>query len=260
MVRRVALISCGILVIWLIVLAVLDRALEDRQARHTTERLGESLQATATVGATDLALIRGRLDFEQLAVHRDDVVGHLAIDVASVRCELGPLGWALIDHACRELSVAGVRLEVSAAALFQLKHPKRPPIHVGRVEIDDATLVFAASAIAPGIGAIEIHIDHAVSGATVLRTPLSWIFTLDELRARIDLPAGIAVHVAYAGGVLSASGALFGKTPVELPVALPSSDGDAHAELELLAKLGKDLAERLVAKRAEDWLKSRLVR
>ena len=225
-----------------------------------TERLGESLQATCTIGAIDLALVRGRLELEHLALHRDDVVGHLAIDVAEVRCELRPLGLALVDRGCRELAVRGTRMEVSAAALFQIKNPKRPPIHADRVVIDDAVLAFSPSAIVPSLGEIRIAIDHAESGPTSFRTPMSWIFSLDELRAHIDLPAGIALHLAYHDGVLSAAGSLFGATPVEVPIQLPVVDAvrDAHEEIALLFKLGKDIAERLVAKRAEDWLRSKL--
>src|SRR4051812_15990602 len=160
------------------------------EARHVEERVGQSLQATATVGDSDLALGRGRLLLDRLSVKRDDVVGHLALDVAQVRCELAPLGWALVDHDCRELAITGMRLDVSAAALFKLQHPAHRPIRARTVIIEDAELVFAPSAIVPNIGRVAIRIEHAEAGATVFRTPLSWIFSLQELRARIELPAG----------------------------------------------------------------------
>lgn len=259
--RRVVLIVAGVLAGWIALLVILGVALGGHQERTTRERLAESLQATVAVGDVDLALVRGHLTIDQLAVKRDDAVGHLAIDVVGVRCDLLPLGLALFDRDCRELHVRGLRLEVSTAALFKLSRPpKRRPIHADHMVIDNATLVFLPSAFAPNLGRIEITIERAVAGATTLRTPLSWLFSLSELRARFALPAGITVHVGYRDGVLTAAGSLFGSSPVSLPIELPvaSTAKDAHEELLLLVQLGRQIAERLVAKRAEDWLRSKL--
>lgn len=258
--KRVAIVTACVVAGWLVALLVLDMVVEGREARTTSERLGESLQATATIADTDVALVRGHLDLSGLAIHRDDVVGHLAIDVADVRCELAPLGWALVDRDCRDLVVRGVRLEVSTAALFQIKNPKRKPIRADHVVIDDAELVFSPSAFAPSLGRIAIAIEHAEASDTVFRTPLSWLFSLEQLRARLELPAGIALRVDYAGGMLSVAGSLFGSTPVTLPVQLPvaAAAHDAHEEIAALVQWGKDLAEALVAKRAEDWLRAKL--
>jgi hypothetical protein len=87
---------------------------------------------------------------------------------------------------------------------------------------------------------------------------LSWLFALDELRAKLELPGDIALRVSYAGGILAVSGALFGSQPVELPIELPRAAlaGDAKAEVALLATVGKQIAERVVAKRASDWLRA----
>ena len=260
MLRRLVIVGIGALAVWLVILVVLDLALAGRQAAEVGDRVGESLQAKATVAETDLALVRGRLTLGTLAVRRDDVIGHLAIDVAEVRCELAPLGWALVDRECRELAVRGVRLEVSTAALFKIKNPKRPPIRAEHVVIDDAVLTFSPSAFVPSLGKISIQIEHAEAGPTVFRTPLSWIFSSDELRARIDMPAGITLHLIYKAGVLSAAGSLFGSTPVTLPVTLPVAGvaHDAHEEIQALVSFGEDLAAKLVEKRAEDWLRSKL--
>jgi hypothetical protein len=83
---------------------------------------------------------------------------------------------------------------------------------------------------------------------------------MQELRASIELPAGMTVHLVYQGGVMSASGSVFGAGPVEIPVTLPvrSAADDARAELARLVELGKDVAERLVARRAKEWLRSKL--
>jgi hypothetical protein len=53
---------------------------------------------------------------------------------------------------------------------------------------------------------------------------------------------------------------VFGSAPVELPVALPvaSLAKDAHEEIELLVQFGKDIAGKLVAKRATDWVEQKL--
>lgn len=260
MARRLALGGVIAIALWLATLIVLDAVVAARQAATTTARVGESLQGTATLADLDLALIRGRLELDGLAVHRDDVIGHLSLDVRDVTCELAPLGWALVDRGCRELAVRGVRLEVSTAALFKLRHPKHAPIHADRVVIDDAQLAFAPSAFLPSLGRIQISIDHAEAGPTTFLTPLSWIFALQTLHASVELPAGLTVHLTYDHGVFGAAGSLFGSTPVVLPLQLPVATlyPDAHEEIQALVKLGTDLAEQLVAKRAEDWVRSKL--
>lgn len=243
-----------------VALVVAGMALEGRTRRSVAGRIAESLHAEATIERGSLSLVRGALDLETLAVHRDDAVGHLAIDVADIHCALPPLGMALIDRDCRELAVREVRLEVSAAALFKLQRPKRPPLHARRVVIDDARFEFSPSAFVPELGRIAIAIAHAEAGDTRFKTPLSWLFALRALRATIELPAGVSVELRYDAGVLSASGALFGATPVVVPVALPAGDAadDAHAEVARLAAFGRDVAERLALQRAQDWLDAKL--
>ncbi|HEX5058936.1 MAG TPA: hypothetical protein VFV99_06230 [Kofleriaceae bacterium] len=260
--KRVAKVIVGVLAGWLVVLWVLGIAIGSHQERKTVDRLAESLQAIVTIDDSNLALIRGRWSMERLAVRHDDPLGKLSIDVAGVRCELGPLGWALVDRDCSELAVTGVRMEVSSTQLFKVPRPKRKPIHAEHIVIDDAVLVFQPSAVMPSLGRIEIAIEHAESGPTTLRTPLSWLLTLETLRAKLELPAGITLHLSYAKGVLTASGSLFGSAPVELPVQLPvvALAHDTHEEMQQLIALGKDIAERLVAKRATDWLESKLKR
>lgn len=260
--RRIAIVTAGLLAGWLVVLYVLGFALGSRQERITKQRLAESLHGSVTVADSDLALIRGRWQLGQLALRRDDMIGKLSLDVASVRCELGPLGWALVSRDCGELAVRGVRLEVSSTALFKQKRPRSKPIRAERVVLHDASLSILSTAVAPGLGRIDIAIEYAESGPTVLRTPLSWLLTLEQLRAKIAMAAGITVHVTYDRGVLTASGSLFGSAPVALPIELPVAQTakDAAEEMHQLVELGKDLAQRLVAKRAQDWLESKLKR
>ena len=241
-------------------LVVTGAALEDRTRRRIAERIGESLQADAAFERGSLALVRGRLDLAGLAVHRDDAVGHLAISVDDLRCELPPLGLALVDGDCRELAIAGARFEVSSGALLRLRPPRRPPLHAGRVVIEDARLVFAPSALVPDVGRIAIAVAHAEVGDTRFKTPLSWLFALRELDATVELPAGLSLALHYDHGLLRVSGALLGAAPVTVPVALPTAQpgDDARAEIARLAAFGKDIAQRVVVQRAASWLESKL--
>jgi hypothetical protein len=260
MLRRVVLIVAGVIAAWLVVLVVLGLVYGERTARGVAGRFGESLQGTATFGDADLALVRGGLSLERLRVRRDDVLGKLSLDVADLRCDLPPLGLALVDRECAELAIDGMRLEVSALALLRLKKAKRPPTRAERVVIRDAVLGFAPSAFVPDLGRVQIRVERAEAGPTRFRTPLSWLFALRELHASFDLPAGIVVHLAYHGGVLSASGSVFGSEPVEIPVTLPVREAadDGQAELARLVAWGQAVAERLVARRAKEWLRSKL--
>jgi hypothetical protein len=260
--RRVAIVGAAVLAGWLVLLFVLGLALGGRQERKTRERLAASLQATVTIGDSDLSLVRGRWTMDRLALHHADALGALALDVEGVRCELAPLGWALVDRSCGELAVRGVRMDVSSTALFEVKRPKREPVRADRIVIDDAVLVFEPSALVPSLGRISITIEHAESGPTRMQTPLSWLLTLEALRAQLSLPAGITLHLTYEHGVLTAAGSLFGSGPVAIPLELPVRQiaRDAHGEMQQLVALGKDIAGRLVARRAQDWLESKLAR
>jgi hypothetical protein len=250
----------ALLALWLVALVVMNAALADRTSGRIAERLADSLEAKATIDDAQLALVRGHLDLEGLALRRDDLIGHLAISAGSVHCELPPLGLALVDRECRQLRVRNTRLEVSTAALFKLHRPKRPPLRVRNIVIEDARLELSPSAFLPSLGRIAIAIERAEAGPTVLKTPLSWIFSLRELRATLDLPGGVTLHLTYEGGQLRVSGGLFGATPIALPLAIPVADAadDASAEIAKLVALGKDLAQRLVLGKAEDWLRSKL--
>jgi hypothetical protein len=260
MVRRVVQIVAGVIAVWIVLLVVLAFAYTDRAGRGVAERFASSLQGSATFEDANLALVRGGIELASLKVRRDDAVGTLSLDVDDVRCDLPPLGLALVDRECRELFIGGMRLEVSSLAVFQLRKQERPPILTQRVVIEDAVLRFAPSAFLPSLGRVQIKVSRAVAGPTRFRTPLSWIFAMQELRATLDLPAGIAVHLVYRNGVMAASGSLFGSTPVELPVTLPVREAadDGAAELRRLVDFGRGLAEQLVSRRARQWLRSKL--
>ena len=257
--KRILTLALGAFALWLLALVIVGVLYGGRAGERVATRIADSLVAEVTLDESNLALVRGHLTFEHLAVHKEDL-GHLAIDVDTIRCELPPLGVALVDHECRDLIVEGVRLEVSAAAVFQLRKPKRAPLHVQHVDLRNAVLTFAPSAFLPSLGRISIKIDRAEAGPTTFKTPLSWSFSMTSLAATIELPAGITVKLAYRDGILTAAGGIFGSAPVALPLAIPvaATADDAKAEIQKLVELGRDLAEQLVARRAEDWLKSKL--
>ncbi len=258
--KRVAIAIAGLVVAWLIAMVFFGAVRGDAAADRIAHQLGESLHADATVGAHDLALVRGRFSMEQLHLLHDDAVGRLEISVGQVDCDLLPLGLALADGECRELAVHDMTMTVSSGALFALRPPKQAPPRAQRVVIDHARLDFAPSAFLPSLGRISIALDHAEAGPTVFRTPLSFVFALRSLRARLELPAGITLHLGYDGGVLSVAGSLFGSTPVALPGRVPvaAASHSGKEEIAALGELGKRLAEELVEKRASDWIHQKL--
>src|SRR5205085_3672618 len=134
-----------------------------------------------------------------LHVGRADDTGKLALDVREIHCELPPLGAALFDRDCRELAIGGMRLSATSLALFKLERPKRPPLHVYWVTIDDAA--FEIDAVG-NYGRGQLTLAHVEAGTTTFKTPLSWIFNLAELRAQVVLPVPFGtIDIAYRYGV-----------------------------------------------------------
>jgi hypothetical protein len=246
--------------VWIAVLFVLGFVLAGRTADRVAQRLGDALQATATIETAQLGLVRGNFTLERLVIRRDDAIGKLALAVGEVECDLPPLGIALVDRTCGELVVSGVHLDVSTAALFRAHQPKHRPLVADHVTIDNADIVFSPSAFVPSLGEVRVHVEHAEAGPTTFKTPLSFLFALEQLRAVFQLPAGITLRIAFADDQLVASGSLLGATPLTIPLRMPARDDadDAAAEIHKLAAFGKDLAERVVAARAGRWLETKL--
>src|SRR5262249_26008616 len=132
----------------------------------------------------------------------------------------------------------------------------RPPVSFTGLDIDDARLIFSAAASAPKWARFAVLIDHAESGATVLRTPLSWVFALTRLDARLEVPGVEPGELHYADGRLAASGGPFGEDPVSIDVTLPVPE--PGREGQQLVALGKDVAERLALARASGWINDEL--
>lgn len=257
--RKIATYALGGLCAWIAALALFGALYGGRAGERVAGRVADSLAAKVTIESTNLKMVRGGLAMSGFKARRDDL-GHLAIDIAEIDCDLPPLGLLLLDRVCRDLVIDRVRLEVSTLAVFRFKRPRRTPFRAEHVELRDARLVFMPSAFVPELGRIEVVIEHVEAGPTTFKTPLSWIFAMKELRATLELPAGVTVKLRYAGGKLQASGGIFGSTPVELPLAIPVADAadDAEAEIRKLVELGRELAEDLVKRRAKDWVRSKL--
>jgi hypothetical protein len=259
MMKKAARIAIGVFALWIVFLVIFGFAYSGRAGERVANRLGESMMAKATVGSSSLSLVRGWVELDDLRVRKDDL-GLLEIDIGHIECDLLPMGLALIDRSCGDLVIDKVRLTMTSASVLQMKRPKRKPLRVDRVEIRDAVLTFMPSAFLPDLGKIEIRVDYVEAGPTTFKTPLSWIFSMRELRATLDLPADIVLTLQYANGALTVQGSVFGSAPVTLPVSLPTANSadDAKAEMAKLVTFAKDLAEDLLETRAKNWLKSKL--
>ena len=257
--KRIAAGVGGLIALWIAVLAIVSVFYSGRAGERVATRVADSLGAEVTIADTNLKLVRGGVVMEGFKARKDDL-GHLAIDIASIDCDLPPLGLALFDRVCSDLVIDKVRLEVSTLAVFRFKKPKRTPFRTEHVRIRDAQLTFSPSAFVPDLGKIDIQVDEVEAGPTVFKTPLSWLFSMTRLTSTLDLPGDIVVELHYERGLLRAKGGIFGSTPVELPITLPVADAadDAQAEMAKLVAFGKDLAKELVEHRAKDWLKSKL--
>lgn len=246
---RIAVWLVAVAGVWLAVLVVLGMVYGGRYGQGIADRMAESLKADGSVADSDLALVRGRLQLDAMHVVREDAIGRLALDVREVRCELQPLGIALVDRDCLELAITGMRLVASSFALFKVPRPKRPPIHAGWVTIDDAVLAIDALG---DLGRGAVQLSHVEAGPTTFKSPLSWLFNLDSLRATLDLPVPFGkIEIQYRYGVLSLTGGMFAQHPFVRPIALPVQDlaEDAPRELARIGAWGKELATQIVHER-----------
>ena len=253
--RRIA-IGVGVLIaVWFVALVIIDVAYEDRYGERVADRIGDTLKGEGSMADSDLALVRGTLDLGGMHVARADDAGKLTLDVREVHCELLPLGGALFDRDCRVLSLAGMRLEASSLELFKLQPPKRPPMHAYWVTIDDAVFVIES---AGNFGRGELTLAHVEAGTTTFRTPLSWIFNLGELRARVVLPVPFGtVDIAYRYGVLSISGGIFAAKPWSKPIALPVQDlsDTPQQELARIVAWALPMLKDAINERLPPWLR-----
>jgi hypothetical protein len=247
-------VVAGLAGVWAFSLVVAGFAANGCQRRGVEARIGKSLDGKAAFASTSLSLLRGRFVGEGLTIDKEEALGSLRVRVRELDADLLPLGAALLDSRPRELILTGVELEATSLALFRTRHRGGRPFSVDALELRDVHLAAVPIGFLPSLGRLEVRIDRVRAGPTVLRTPLSWVFSLQELAATIDLPAGVRVRLEYANGRMRAQGGVFGSTPVEIPFALPKLD--PARELEQLQELGLSLLERITVSQAESLLKS----
>lgn len=216
------------------------------------DRLARSLQAEATVDSVELGLVRGHVLLRQLRLERDGTTG-FRIDVHRVDADVAPLGLAALQDTAGDVAVRGVRVEASALGLLLREPSGRRPVRVDSLRLEDVRLSLDALRLLPGLAGVEVEVVRADVGPCTLRTPLSWVFALRRLTARLRLPAGIELGLEYAGGTLRLSGSLLGGTPLEVPFALPPLD--PARELDQLAELGARLAAALAREVGARWLR-----
>lgn len=208
------------------------------------------MRANVTIGDLELSLVRGNVAIDDLHILKDDR-GYLRIDVAHADADVLPLGLALVSDSAGDVRLTGVDVEISALGALDLSGGSRTPVTFDSLVIEGAHVRVRAAHVLPGVAELDVTIDRASTGATTLRTPLSWLFALRELTAHVDLPLGGAVAVSYAAGKLRLSGAMLGSAPIELPFELPVLE--PARELAQLAELGKRLVAELIALGSSRW-------
>jgi hypothetical protein len=237
----------------MIALVVLGFAAEGCMTRRIEERIAFAFDAKARFADSDLSLLRGGFTAEGLLVTKDGG-GSLRLTVAEVDADLAPFGWALYDHYPSTLELSGIRLEASSLALLRTRGREgSKPFRVDELVIRDVHLAAMPTSLLPSLGRLEIHIDRARAGPVVMRTALSWVFSLEELVAEVSLPGGVSVALEYADGTLRVQGGAFGATPIEVPFAIPVLD--PMREVEQLQDIGIELAKKITYEQAESWLK-----
>jgi hypothetical protein len=220
-------------------------------AERMEDRLAASLDARVHIDAIDVGLVRGAFAMSGLAIDRQND-GNLHVGVERIDAGIAPLGAYLWDRDLDQVRVRGVDVEVDGWGVLRLQTPRRPPVRVAGLVVDDARLSLSPVSWAPRWARVSLTIDHAEAGDTVLRTPMSWVFSLEQLDAHLDVPGASPVMLHFAAGRLTASGSLLGAAPVTIAVTVPAPD-PGH-EGEQLRALGKDIAERLALARASDWI------
>ena len=251
--RRIAITVVGLFAAWIVVLVILGLAVGGARGESIASRLAEAVKGEGTVDGSDLALVRGHLAVDRLSIRRADEVGTLSLDIGELRCELPPLGYALVDSECRQLRLVGLVLQISTFEVFRVQRPKRPPMRAREVTIEDATIRVPLEA-----DRVEVKLEFVEAGPSVFKTPLSWIFELRALRAVVTSPLGV-VDVTYANGLLVASGGVFTK-PLVMAVPLPerNDDDDNKAELARITGWGKSLAKRALKENLKSLMRQPL--
>lgn len=260
--RRLLILALVLVTLYLLLLAVVGELAGSWAAERMQDRLAKGLGAEVKVGGVDVGLVRGQLEVAQLDLKRKDV-GAMHIVVQKAELDVAPLGGFLFarDRA-EELRVRGLTIELSTWAV--LAPPPGNPLafHVDRFDFSNVTLLIAPTLLLPGAGSVTLQIDRAKGGATTLRSAVSWLFSVDELEARVSLPGGMAANIKYTAaarqsatgprtGTVVVSSSLFDKD-LTIPLTLPEVvDGD---ELGALRQLGTRISKEIGKRKAVGFL------
>lgn len=250
---KLVIAAAVVLVGYPLLLVVLGLTLPGHVGRIIERRLAESLDGQARVGAVELGLVRGTAAVRGVVVERHHLGGTLTLAIDQLEVDVAPLGAVVVDREPRQVRVRGAHLTISGAGALDLpKQPPHPPIALGAIDVAASDLQIVVATDWPELGQVALRIDHLRAGRTVLRTPLSWVFSLIELDARVELPGDADFAIHYLDGRLSAIGGLFGDRPVAIEIELPRTPGpDEPAQLRALAL---ELGKRLVIARGKAWL------
>lgn len=252
--RQIAVGLVGATVFWMFLL-VLMGWFGDGCARERTERrLAGSMKAKVSIGSMDIGLLTGTAELHDVKIERNDR-GVFRLAIKRLDADLPPFGLALVSKQLGEVVVRGVDVQVTAMGVLDLRGGSREPVTFERLDIRDARVKLDAVSLLPGIAGLDLKVEHAIAGRTTLRTPLSWVFSLRELRATVDLPAGATATLHYKDGKLKIAGSMFGADPIELPFAIPVLE--PARELEQLAEMGRALAAELAAELGARFLEDK---
>jgi hypothetical protein len=246
----------GTTVVYLAILVVAGWLAPGCAADRIEQRLAGSLDAEVTVGDVELGLIGGHVTLRDLRIVRDQGAVDIAID--RVDAEIASLGRVLWDRDLGEVRVRGVAVTVTGSGAVGLRGDgKAEPVRMRSLRLEDVELTLMPTALLPGLGRVEVHLERAVTGPLVLRNALSWVFALGEIHAVVDV-GGASAEVDYTSGQLRVGAGLFGAKPLTVPFRIPEPDPDA-LELDQLKTLAIAVGKAIGPRAAGRWLRNQLL-
>lgn len=260
---RLFLFFIVLLTLWLLTLAIVGEVGGNWVSRRMQEKLSAGLGAEVKIGGVDIGLVRGRFEVAQMQLSRKDI-GAMRIEIQKAYADTAPLGFALIERdRAYKLTIDGLLIELSSWAV--LAPPPGSPLafHVEEFDFSRVELLLAPTLLLPGAGSVELKIERAKGGPTTLRSAVSWLFSVDELDARVELLAGATATIKYRGnkqleqggerkGTLTIGSSLLDKE-LTIPLTLPTVvDGD---ELTALRQLGARVTKEVTKSKAAQMIK-----
>jgi hypothetical protein len=228
-------------VVYVLGLVAMGFALRGCVTDRVAERLSLALDADVSIGDSSLSLLRGNLELEDVAVHRDHA-GAVDIAIDRIDVDLAPLGWVAFDRDVDYALVDGMRIEISARGLYDLAERRKRivPIPIGELDLRRSSIVIMPTALLPDLGRIDVALDRVHTTGVSLRHGLSWMFNMQELTASVEA-LGFHFGVDYGDEQLGISGGMFGSDPVTLRFPLPAPD-PGGSEIKTVLRFAKALS------------------